>query len=109
MLLSHARHSFWPGSERAPFGLWRAAHASADLAKLNANRMFQHDVGVPCATATPCGIAPCTKVRHSTAPLGFPGSATTRARSTTAARLRERMAFGVIFIDSARITSPNPG
>ena len=28
---------------------------------------------------------------------------------TTAARLRERMALGVIFIDSARITSPKPG
>ena len=37
----------------------------------------QHDVGVPCASATPCGIAPCTKPRHSTAPLGFPGSAIT--------------------------------
>lgn len=62
-----------------------------------------------CASATPCGMAPATKPRHSTAPLGFPGSARTRAPSTIAARLRERMELGVSFIDSARITSPNPG
>ena len=61
------------------------------------------------ASATPCGIAPATKPRHSTAPLGLPGSAITSDCSTTAARLRERIAFGVIFIDSARITSPKPG
>ena len=54
-------------------------------------------------------MAPATKPRHSTAPLGLPGSAITTAPSTTAARLRDRIAFGVIFIDSARITSPKPG
>ena len=43
------------------------------------------------------------------APLGLPGSAMTRERSTIAARDRERIALGVIFIDSARITSPKPG
>src|SRR5205807_6812051 len=50
-----------------------------------------------------------TKPRHSTAPLGLPGSAITSAPSTIAAKLRERMELGVNFIDSARMTSPNPG
>ena len=48
-------------------------------------------------------MAPATKPRHSTAPLGLPGSAITSELSTMAARLRERIAFGVIFIDSARM------
>src|SRR5206468_12705361 len=69
----------------------------------------QHEVGTRCASATPCGIAPWTKPRHSTAPLGFPGSAITSEESTIAARLRDKIEFGVIFIDSARITSPKPG
>src|SRR5262249_33696317 len=69
----------------------------------------QHEVGCFRATATACGIAPLMNPRHSTAPLGFPGSAMTSEASTTAARLRERIALGVILIDSARITSPKPG
>ena len=55
------------------------------------------------------GMAPSTKPRHSTAPLGLPGRQITSAESITAARLRERIALGVIFIDSIRITSPKPG
>jgi hypothetical protein len=43
------------------------------------------------------------------APLGFPGRQMTKVFSTMAARLRERIAFLVIFMDSMRMTSPNPG
>ena len=79
------------------------------LNQSSSGRYRQHEVGVRCASATPCGMAPCTNPRHSTAPLGFPGRAITSERSTIAARLRERIELGVIFIDWARITSPKPG
>src|ERR1041384_867755 len=69
----------------------------------------QQLVGTSCRTSTQCGIAPTTKPRHSTAPLGFPGKQITSVLSTTTARLRERMALGVSFKDSKRIASPKPG
>src|SRR6266513_3371585 len=109
LFLFDPRRSLWPRRKRGPHELWQAADAASDLSRLTFASFHQHDVGVPCASATPCGIAPCTKPRHSTAPLGFPGSAITRERSMIAARLRDKIEFGVIFIDSARITSPKPG
>src|SRR5437667_12181977 len=70
---------------------------------------FQQLVGTSCKTSTQCGIAPTTKPRHSTAPLGLPGRQITSALSTTTARLRDRIAFFVSLSDSMRMASPNPG
>lgn len=69
----------------------------------------QQEVGWPRASFTAWGIAPWTNPRHSTAPPGFPGRAMTRDRSTTAARPRERIAFGVISREHLRMVSPKPG
>src|ERR1051326_5268786 len=103
--LQHAKRN-----ERDHYGTKVVGDSFHKLARFHYHMVIhQQLVGTSCSTSMPCGIAPTTKLRHSTAPLGLPGKQITSDLSTITARFRERMAFLVSFIDSSRITSPNPG
>ena len=83
--------------------------SSAATASLDASSFLRRVLYVDAATCLATGGLLALGEAKLAAPLGLPGRQRTRDFSTTTARFRERMAFGVIFIDSARITSPNPG
>src|ERR1700722_20083419 len=86
----------------------RTSHDRKQYTKTNS----AHGQQLVCAsrsTSMQCGTAAATKPKHSTAPLGLPGRQMTSDLSTTAARLRDKIALWVIFMDSIRIASPKPG
>ena len=70
----------------------RAGQDRKQYAK-NARAHGQQLVCASRSTSMQCGTAAATKPKHSTAPLGLPGRQITSDLSTTAARLRDKIAL----------------